>query len=117
MSEVLVLADYRRRGRRVSFNRNELNQILAIYSERVACGEWKDYAIDLGSGMAVFFVFRSAAERPAFAIVKRASAGREGGYALFSGPRKVKGGKTIREVLSVFRPRLRLITPIAVATD
>ena len=53
------------------FNRNELGQILATYSSRVACGEWRDYAIDHLPGAAAFSIFRHTHETPLFVIEKR----------------------------------------------
>lgn len=53
------------------FNRNELGQILATYSSRVACGEWRDYAIDHMPGAAAFSIFRHTHETPLFVIEKQ----------------------------------------------
>ena len=53
------------------FNRGELEQILAIYSSRVACGEWRDYAIDHMPGTAAFSIFRHTHETPLFVIEKQ----------------------------------------------
>ncbi len=48
-----------------TFNRQELSAILAVYGRKVAAGEWRDYAIDIGRDKAVFSVFRRASEVPA----------------------------------------------------
>ena len=53
------------------FNRSELGQILATYSGRVACGEWRDYAIDHMPGAAAFSIFRHTHETPLFVIEKQ----------------------------------------------
>ena len=53
------------------FNRGELGQILAIYSSRVACDEWRDYAIDHMPGTAAFSIFRHTHETPLFVIEKQ----------------------------------------------
>ena len=53
------------------FNRSELGQILATYSSRVACGEWRDYAIDHMPGAAAFYIFRHTHETPLFVIEKQ----------------------------------------------
>ena len=59
MADLVRLNDHRRnKGRRVTFDRQELRQLLDVYSRRVASGEWKDYAIDMGNGSAVFSIFR-----------------------------------------------------------
>ena len=53
------------------FNRSELAQILTTYSSRVACGEWRDYAIDHMPGSAAFSIFRHTHETPLFVIEKQ----------------------------------------------
>ncbi len=58
MAQLVLLNDYRRQGRRVFFNRDELNLLLGIYSRKVAHAVWRDYAIDHRSNMAVFSVYR-----------------------------------------------------------
>jgi Protein of unknown function (DUF2794) len=54
----------------VSFNREELREILNLYGRKVAAGEWRDYAIDFTRERAVFSIFRRAAEVPLFRIEK-----------------------------------------------
>ncbi len=54
----------------VGFDRKELNQILRVYGFRVASGEWRDYAIDMLKGRAVFSVFRRTSEVPLYMIEK-----------------------------------------------
>jgi hypothetical protein len=46
----------------ISFNRQELNEILEMYGRKVADGEWRDYAIDHRKEEAVFSVFRRSSE-------------------------------------------------------
>ena len=53
------------------FTRPELNEILALYGRKVASGEWRDYAIDLGSEKAVFSVYRRTSEYPLYRIEKK----------------------------------------------
>lgn len=110
MADVIRLSDYRKNPKkRVTFNRQELRQLLDVYSRRVASGEWKDYAIDQQGGLAVFSVFRHTFDSPAFAIAKRAD-GRRCDYLVISGQRAIKRGTSIGEVLSVFSKPLRLIS-------
>ncbi len=81
MSEVLPLAQYRKRNRRAAgsgakahhifFDRNELNRILSLYSRRVIAGEWRDYAIELERDGAVFAIYRRTSDGPIYRIVKR----------------------------------------------
>jgi hypothetical protein len=110
MANFVRLADFRRSRRTVTFNREEMNLLLALYSRRVALGEWRDYAIDLDGGMAAFSVFRHSEDRPLFTIAKCAAGpGDLGGYILFSGTRIVRRGREMREVLSAFGPPLRVV--------
>lgn len=54
----------------VAFNRAELGVILGLYGRMVAAGEWRDYAMSFLRDMAVFSVFRRAAEHPLYRIEK-----------------------------------------------
>ena len=55
----------------VSFDRRELGQILAVYGRMVAAGEWRDYGISALREVAVFSIFRRAAENPLYRVEKR----------------------------------------------
>ena len=55
----------------ITFDRPELNRILALYGRMVAAGEWRDYALDFRAETAVFSIFRRASEMPLFRIEKR----------------------------------------------
>ena len=44
----------------LSFHRLELGIILKTYGQGVATGKWKDYAIDICQGVAVFSIYRNA---------------------------------------------------------
>jgi hypothetical protein len=111
MSNVLPLPQKPRHRRKlVVFERGELGQLLNLYSTRVASGEWRDYAIDFRQGMALFSIFRHAAEQPLFAIAKLAPGSqRQGDYVVVSGPRKIAQGKSIGEVLAALERQLRLV--------
>lgn len=106
MAKLLRLADYRRAGRRVSFNQQELRELLNVYSRRVVTGEWRDYAIDHQVGMAVFSIFRHSCDAPLFRVAKVAGRGGGDEYMVVSGRERLKSGRTIAEVLSVFDRRL-----------
>ena len=55
----------------VAFDRRELGVILSLYGRMVAAGEWRDYGMSFLRDMAVFSVFRRAAENPLYRIEKR----------------------------------------------
>lgn len=107
MTELIRLAD-RKRPRQVYFSRTELMQLLGLYSRQVAAGEWRDYAIDHKAGMAIFSVFRHSFDRPLFSIAKWVDSQRPG-YAVFAGPRRLKAGGSLLDVLAVLEGRPRLV--------
>lgn len=110
MTHIVRLSDYKRRkAGQTYFTRSELSQLLSLYSERVARGEWRDYAIDHKVGIALFSVFRHSAERPAFAVAKIATP-RGPDYAVFDDKRKLKRANILTEALQVFDAKLRLVT-------
>ena len=95
----------------VTFNRDELRQILNLYGRMVASGEWRDYAMDFGRDKAVFSVFRRASEMPLYRIVKEpALARKQGAYSVIAAAGLVlKRGHELDRVLRVMEP-LRVVT-------
>jgi hypothetical protein len=93
------------------FNRRELDEILAVYGRKVAAGEWRDYAIDMGREKAVFAVFRRASEVPLFRIEKNPKLARkQGAYGVVAASGLVlKRGHELRRVLAVLEQRIRLV--------
>ena len=97
---------------RVFFERRELERILSLYGRMVAMGEWRDYAMDGLSDVAVFSVFRRASEAPLYRIEKRpALARRQGQWAVINQSGHVlKRGHDLEPVLKVLdRVRLRTV--------
>jgi len=88
---------------RVFFERRELVQILRLYGRMVALGEWRDYAMDGLSDVAVFSVFRRASETPLYRIEKRpALARRQGQWAVINQSGHIlKRGHELELVLKV----------------
>ena len=95
----------------VGFNRQELNQILNVYGRKVADGEWRDYAIDLGRDRAVFSIFRRSTEYPLYRIVKQPRmARRQGPWSLVTATGLiVKRGQDLANVLRVIDRRLKIV--------
>lgn len=112
MTTLVRLADYRLRRSCIFFNRIELNQLLSLYSRRVARGEWRDYAIDHRKGVAVFSFFRHASARPDYTLMKFApGARRRGDYVLTHEGRRIKEGRNLAEVLAILRtPALTVVS-------
>ena len=92
----------------VSFHRRELEVILPVYGKMVAAGEWRDYGISMLRDVAVFSIFRHAAEHPIYRIEKRpALMGRQGQYAVIGmDGRILKRGADLRQVLKVLEKKL-----------
>jgi hypothetical protein len=109
-TELFRLADYRQKRKTIYFNRFELNRLLAVYSQHVIRGEWRDYAIDHRDGFALFSVFRHSHESPAFSVMKCAAGNnRHGDFLLYKGRQKLRAGKTLSEVLDIFRRNPSLV--------
>jgi hypothetical protein len=110
MGNLYRLRDFRPKPKTVYFSRPELNQLLSLYSRKVASGEWRDYAIDHRDGVALFSVFRHTHETALFTIMKwTAGTNRHGDFAVFSGRRRIESGRSMPEILAIFEKRLKLV--------
>lgn len=108
MSALHSLPSATKRVHRVSFNRNELRELLNEYSRRVATGEWRDYAIDFKRDRAIFSVFRHTAEHPLYSIEK--VPGKGGGiWRLHRGPERLTQSRSLSDVLAAIERRPKLI--------
>jgi len=92
----------------ITFDRPELNRILAVYGRMVAAGEWRDYALDFLDEVAVFSIFRHASEMPLFRIEKRPKLrARQGQYSVVAaGGLILKRGHDLAQVLKIFDKKL-----------
>lgn len=109
MAQLVRIADYRRGAFPVTFERAEMTLLMALYSRRVAAGEWRDYAIAHGPGRAVFAVFRRANERPLHTVVKRVGADGREGWEVTGVPGRPFRADSLRQALTVFDRGLRLL--------
>jgi Protein of unknown function (DUF2794) len=93
-----------------TFDRRELNEILALYGRKVAAGEWRDYAIDFNRDKAVFSVFRRASEIPLYRIEKQPRlTRRQGTFSIVTAAGLIlKRGHELRRVLSALEKSVRL---------
>jgi len=92
----------------VSFDRQELGVILALYGRAVAAGEWRDYGMSFLREVAVFSIFRRSAEHPLYRIEKRPRLrARQGMYAVIGMDGQIlKRGHDLRQVLQVLERKL-----------
>ena len=95
-------------ARTVRFDRRELFEILKVFGRMVAAGEWRDYAMSFLREVAVFSIFRRAAETPIYRIEKRPRLrGAQGQYAVIGmDGRILKRGHDLKTVLRVFDAKL-----------
>lgn len=93
---------------KVAFHRLELGLIMTIYGRMVAAGEWRDYGISMLKDVAVFSVFRRAAEHPIYRIEKRPKlAAKQQQYAVIGMDGQIlKRGADLRQVLRVLDKKL-----------
>lgn len=93
----------REHQRTTTFDRQELQAILAVYGRKVASGEWRDYAVDLSPEKAVFSIFRRSSEYPLYRIEKCPRLARkQGAYSVVAPAGLIlKRGSELCRVLSV----------------
>ena len=93
------------------FNRTELGQILATYSSRVACGEWRDYAIDHVPGAAAFSIFRHTHETPLYVIEKQQHHPKESArFILRDRQKTLMKASSISDIINYFNRLPRLVS-------
>ena len=93
------------------FNRTELGQILATYSSRVACGEWRDYAIDHLPGAAAFSIFRHTHETPLYVIEKQQHHPKESArFILRDRQKTLMKASSISDIICYFNRLPRLVS-------
>lgn len=87
----------------VAFDRKELQAILGLYGNKVAEGEWRDYAMEFGRDKATFSVFRRSSEVPLYRIVKDPALARKQGMfsVVAQGGLILKRGQDLATVLRV----------------
>ena len=95
-------------GGQIVFDRAEINRILQLYGQMVAAGEWRDYAMSFLRDVAIFSVFRRAAEHPLYRIEKRPKLrAAQGAYAVIGmDGRILKRGHDLPTVLRVLERKL-----------
>ena len=87
----------------VFFERRELDLILRLYGQKVAAGDWRDYAIDSLPDAVAFNVYRRTSEAPLYRIEKRpALARKQGAFAVYNAAGLIlKRGRDLGPVLAV----------------
>lgn len=100
MATLIRIPGNRERLEFVHFERGEISQLLSLYATRVACGEWRDYAIDVRPDGAVFSIFRHALERPLYTITKSPPGPRGPTWSVARAGRTVSRGSSLAGALA-----------------
>ena len=92
----------------VTFDRRELNELFNLYGRMVAAGEWRDYGMSFLKDVAIFSVFRRAAENPLYRIEKRPKLRlKQGMYAVIGANGQVlRRGQDLAAVLRVLERKM-----------
>ena len=92
----------------VAFDRRELGEIMGLYGQMVALGEWRDYGMSFLRDHAVFSIFRRTAENPLYRIEKRPQLrNRQGMYSVIGMDGQIlKRGSDLKAVLRVLERKL-----------
>jgi Protein of unknown function (DUF2794) len=115
MATIIRLSEARRKPKPSFFSRAELNLLLSLYSRQVARGQWRDYAIGVQDGKALFAVFRHSSEAALYTIAKTAPGGNRGAeFTLLAGRLPLARGTSLGDLLSGLERKLRAY---AVALD
>jgi hypothetical protein len=105
MATIVRLSDIRRKTKPTFFSRGELNQLLSLYSRQVMRGLWRDYAIGLQDGKALFAVFRNTDETALFTIVK--SGGGKIEFTLLAGRLPLTRAASLGDIIANLTHRMR----------
>ena len=92
----------------INFHRTELSPIISLYGRMVAAGEWRDYGISSLKEVAIFSIFRRAAEHPIYTIEKRPKLkSKQGMYSVIGMDGHIlKRGPDLKTVLRVLERKL-----------
>ncbi len=109
MATIVRLSEVRRRAKPIFFSRGELNLLLSLYSRQVMRGQWRDYAIGLHDGKALFAVFRNSDEAALYTITKSGSQGDRGvaEFTLLAGRLPLARSALLSDIIAGLTHRLR----------
>ena len=96
----------------IHFHRTELSPIISLYGRMVAAGEWRDYGISSLKEVAIFSIFRRAAEHPIYTIEKRPKLkSKQGMYSVVGMDGHIlKRGSDLKAVLQSIRAQINQIS-------
>ncbi|MFZ1078216.1 MAG: DUF2794 domain-containing protein [Methylovirgula sp.] len=111
-SVVSLVANRTATSHPVSFDRQELRDILGLYGRKVAGGEWRDYAIAATDQKAVFSIYRRCTEFPLYRIEKTPKGARkQGAYSVVAASGLIlRRGHDLKRVINVLDKNLKIVS-------
>ena len=92
----------------IRFKKEEIHEIMELYSKKISIGEWKDYSISFEKSYAVFAIHRSFKLGPCLEIKKNYK--NEFLFTLTSQNNVITSSKSLRKVINhLKKPILKLV--------
>ena len=92
----------------VRFDKNEINQIMDVYSKKISIGEWKDYSISFKKNHATFSIHKSFKVGPYFEIKKNKV--KQSFFTLSFQNNVIVTSNKLKKVINYLKkPKLRLV--------
>jgi len=92
----------------VSFKKQEINQIMEVYSKKISIGEWKDYSISFKNDHAIFSIHKSFKHAPSFQIKKNSN--KKNYFSLLSQNNIVTTSCNLKNLIKhLKKPNLKLV--------
>ena len=89
----------------VRFKKEEINEIMDLYSKKISIGEWKDYSISFKDDQAIFSIHKSYKLGPIFQIKKNRKF-----FVLNKHNNTVKTSESLKKLLQYLKkPSLKLV--------
>ena len=89
----------------VRFKKEEINEIMNLYSKKISIGEWKDYSISFRDNQAIFSIHKSYKLGPIFQIKKNKDF-----YILNNHNSTIKTSESLKKFLQCLKkPSLKLV--------
>tara|TARA_B100000029_G_C17000302_1_gene750924 strand:+ start:88 stop:393 length:306 start_codon:yes stop_codon:yes gene_type:complete len=91
----------------VSFKKEEINQIMEVYSKKISIGEWKDYSITFKNDYAIFSIHKSYKLGPTFQIKKNKY---KNAYSLIFHNNTITTSQNLKNLINYLKkPNLKLV--------
>ena len=92
----------------IRFKKEEIHQIMELYSKKISIGEWKDYSISFEKSHAIFAIHRSFKLGPSLEIKKNYR--KESIFTLTSQNNVIASSKNLGKVINYLKkPYLKLV--------